>query len=229
MNTTDTPAGRGAAFVRVLTPSAAPTAILALGRWWHYQGAAHSIGDATLMAALATGALGAAVATRGSGSAPAYCAGVAGGLAAAAIAGYATGLALPLITWAVATALTAVAAVRARRSDQRGEVEHDRAMQVERLRAESEVQREAIRAQSRIEVANLTGQWQARAAALSAAAAPAYRFDAIDPDLLAISAEARAALASTTARLALETPTHAAPVKETASWTAATPAPAPTE
>lgn len=228
--TTDPPSGQGAAFVRVLMPAAAPSVILALGRWWHAEGAAHSIGDAALMSVLAAGALGAGLATRSTGSLPAYCAGTAGGLAAAAIAGYTSGLALPLITWAVATALTAVAAVRGHRAESRGEVEHARVMQRERLRAETEISREAIRAQSRIDVAQITGAWQARAAALTASAASAhtaYQVPPIDAGLLALSPEAKAALASPTARLALQPPRLADPREESESCDS-TPEPAPT-
>src|SRR5438445_6737604 len=98
MMTTEMPTGHGAVFVRVLMPAAAPSVILVLGRWWHTEGAAHSIGDAALMTVLAVGAAGFGAAARESGTLPAYCVGAAGGLAAAAIAGYASGLALPLIT-----------------------------------------------------------------------------------------------------------------------------------
>jgi hypothetical protein len=202
-----TAAGGGAAFVRAALPAAAPTVILALGRWWHEQGAAHSIGDAILMTALAGAAAvcGATVA-KGGGELPAYCLGTAGGLAAAAIAGYASGMALPLIVWAVSTAVTAIAAVRARRAEARAEREHTRQVERDRIHADTAIQREAIRAQSRIEVAAITGAWQARAAAITAATTPSYRVEPIDPELLALSAEARAALASPTARLALEAP-----------------------
>ena len=202
-----TTAGGGAAFVRAALPAAAPTLILALGRWWHQQGAAHSIGDAILMTALAgAAALCGAVTVKGGGELPAYCLGAAGGLTAAAVAGYASGLALPLIVWAVSTAVTAVAGIRARRADARAEREHARHIERDRLHADTQIQREAIRAQSCIEVAAITGAWQARAAAITAAASPAYRIEPIDPELLALSAEARAALASPTARLALEAP-----------------------
>lgn len=229
--TVDLPAGRGAAFVRVVAPAAGPSVILALGRWWHTEGAAHSVGDAALMSVLAVAAAasGAFVAQGEGGSElPAYCLGAAGGLAAAAVAGYASGMALPLILWAAATVLTAVAALRGRRADARAATEHERAMERERLRTEAAVQREAIRAQSRIEVAQITGAWQARAAALTAAS-PSYRAEAIDPELLELSAEARAALVSPTARLALQARPHTETEQEIAPWTTATPAPAPTE
>jgi hypothetical protein len=226
MSTDELPAP-GAAFVRVLMPAAAPSVILALGRWWHAQGAAHSIGDAALMSILAAGALGCAIATRGAAGVPAYCVGAAGGLAAAAIAGYATGLALPLITWAVATALTAIAALRGHRAETRGEVEHARVMERERLRAQTEIQREAIRAQSRIEVASITGAWQARAAAITAATArTAYQVPPIDAGLLALSPEAELALASPTVRRALEPHRPAEPAEESDACDL-TPEPAP--
>jgi hypothetical protein len=192
--------------VHVLTPAAAPTVILALGRWWHAEGAAHSLGDAALMGVLAAGAAACGLVTaqgEDGGELPAYCLGAAGGLAAAAVAGYASGLALPLILWATATALTAVAAIRGRKAQARAETEHERAMQRERLHTEAAVQREAIRAQSRIEVAQITGAWQARAAAITAASS-AHRVDQIDPQLLALSPEAQAALRSPSARLALQ-------------------------
>lgn len=205
--TTDPPTGHGAAFVRVLMPAAAPSLILTLGRWWHAEGAAHSIGDAALMTVFATAAAGLAIATRDGGTLPAYCAGTAGGLAAAAVAGYASGMALPLIMWATATVLTAIAAARSHKADTRAQGAHAREMERERLHAETEIQREAIRAQSRIEVASITGAWQARAAALTAASVPAYQVAPIDAGLLALSPEARAALDSPTARRALS-PVH---------------------
>lgn len=225
----DTFTGRGGAFVRAAMPAAAPSVILTLGRWWHTQGAAHSIGDAALMTVLAAGTAGcgAVAAYGGAGELAAYCVGTAGGLAAAAIAGYASGLALPLILWAAASVLAAVAAARSRKAEARGQSEHARAMERERLHTEAAVQREAIRAQSRIEVAQITGAWQARAAALTAGASPSYRVEAIDPQLLALSEEARAALASPTARLALQSRPETE--QETAPWTTATPQPAPTE
>jgi len=218
-----TAAGGGAAFVRAALPAAAPTVILALGRWWHSQGAAHSIGDAILMTTLAgTAAVCGAATAKGGGELPAYCLGTAGGLAAAAIAGYASGMALPLIVWAVSTAVTAIAAVRARRAEARAEREHARRIERDRLHADTQIQREAIRAQSRIEVAAITGAWQARATAITATAAPVYRVEPIDPELLALSAEARAALASPTARLALQPPTASAdPVFDRAAHDAA--------
>lgn len=227
--TVDTATGRGRAFVRVLMPAAAPSVILALGRWWHAEGAAHSIGDATLMTVLAAGAVGFGAAARHrGGSLPAYCVGAAGGLASAAIAGYASGLALPLITWAVATALTAIAALRSRKADAREATEHAREMERERLRADTEIQREAIRAQSRIEVAAITGAWQARAAQITASTSPATRVDQIDPQLLELSPEARAALASPTARLALAPSSRPADPGEESDSCDATPQPAPT-
>jgi len=225
--TTDTPAGHGAAFVRVLMPAAAPGVILALGRWWHTQGAAHSIGDAALMSVLAAGATVAGIAARGNGALPAYCVGAAGGLAAAAIAGYASGLALPLITWAVATALAAVAALRSRRADARADTAHSRDMERERLHADTAIHREAIRAQSRIEVAAITGAWQARAAAITAATTPAHPALQFDRRLLELSPEARAALDSPTARLALQ-PARPAAAREESDPCDATPQPAPT-
>ncbi|HEV2343469.1 MAG TPA: hypothetical protein VGS97_05195 [Actinocrinis sp.] len=206
-----TAAGGGAAFLRAALPAAAPTTLLALGRWWHTQGAAHSLGDAALMTTLASAtALCGALTVKGGGELPAYCLGAAGGLAAAAIAGYATGLALPLIVWAVSTAVTAVVGIRARRADTRAEREHAHQVERDRIHADTEIQREAIRAQSRIEAAQITGAWQARAAAITAATTPRYQIEPIDPGLLALSAEARAALASPTARLALEPPRPAA-------------------
>jgi hypothetical protein len=227
MMTGDMPVRRGAAFVRVLLPAAAPSVILMLGRWWHAEGAAHSLGDAALMTVLAAGATVVGIAAREGGSLPAYCVGAAGGLAAAAIAGYASGMALPLITWALATALTAIAAARSRRTDARAGTEHARVMERERLRAETEIQREAIRAQSRIEVAQLTGAWQARAASITAAASPAVRIAPFDEGLLALSPEARAALDSPSARLALQS-RRPADLGEEADSCDRVPAPVPT-
>ncbi|MEU7063261.1 hypothetical protein [Streptomyces sp. NPDC046161] len=140
-----------------LAPKAAPalatTTVLILGRIWNANGAQHSVGNAALMVVLAAGAATAGAFSSGNRSGGSVIAGTAfaasGGLALAGVAGYADGLSLPLLLWALATAIAYGLAARYWRTDRREAVAHERHREehahVERV--------EALRAGAQIEVA----------------------------------------------------------------------------
>lgn len=198
----------GAAFVRLdrLAPLLMSTPLLLLGRVWHAHGAAHSIGDAALLSLLsaATGTVGCVAAIAQAPVIAGIALGIGGGLAAAAIAGYSSGLSLPLITWAVATISAYAVAWRGWRADARREVEagHDRERQA--LECSTTLQTEVIRAQRDIRVAEINAHRDVRVAELTGRAgsdfearyglSSAPRVAPVDPRLLELSADARAAL-----------------------------------
>lgn len=117
-----------------LAPKAAPalatTTVLILGRMWNANGAEHSVGNAALMVVLATGAATAGAFASGGRSGDSVIAGTAfaasGGLALAGVAGYADGLSLPVLLWALATAVAYGLAARYWRTDRRETVAHQR-------------------------------------------------------------------------------------------------------
>ncbi|MEU5985046.1 hypothetical protein [Streptomyces sp. NPDC047434] len=144
-----------------VTPKAAPavatSTVLILGRIWNANGAEHSIGNATLMVVLAAGAATAgafASAGRRGGSVIAGTAFAAsGGLALAGVAGYADGLSLPLLLWALTTAVAYGLAARYWRTDRRDTVAYERRT-IERREDHAHIERvEALRAGAQIEVA----------------------------------------------------------------------------
>ena len=209
----------GAAFSRAL-PAISTTAVLALGRYWHAHGAAHSIGDAILAGALTVGCTVAAAVVDGAESATtrATALGLAGGCAAAGIVGYSGEMALPLIIWALATTAAYTLARRTWRTERHGEIDHNRRMQTDRARYDHELQVEAIRAHS----AELQAQYTLTAAAYQAKALAAVigaptAIPAIDPSALALSPSARAALEPSTLRLIEPTVLDQAPVTESAA------------
>ena len=193
----------GAAFSRAL-PGIATTGVLALGRYWHAHGAAHSIGDAILAGGLAAGCTIAATVVDGADSATtrATALGLAGGCAAAGIVGYSGEMALPLIIWALATTAAYALARRTWRTERNGQIEHDRRMDADRARYDHELQVEAIRAHA----LELQAQYSVTAAAYQAKALTAVigtqsAIPAVDPAALALSPSARAALEPSTLRL----------------------------
>ncbi|WP_406512737.1 hypothetical protein OG851_27070 [Streptomyces sp. NBC_00161] len=144
-----------------LAPKAAPalatTTVLILGRIWNANGAEHSVGNAALMVVLATGAATAGAFASGGRSGDSVLAGTAfaasGGLALAGVAGYADGLSLPLLLWALATAVAYGLAARYWRTDRRETVAHERHT-LGRREDHAHVERvEALRAGAQIEVA----------------------------------------------------------------------------
>ncbi|MFD3805040.1 hypothetical protein ACFWTC_15715 [Streptomyces sp. NPDC058619] len=144
-----------------LAPKAAPalatTTVLILGRIWNANGAEHSIGNAALMVVLATGAAAAGAFSAGNRSGGSVIAGTAfatsGGLALAGVAGYADGLSLPILLWALATAVAYGLAARYWRTDRREGVAHER-QTLGRREDHAHIERvEALRAGAQIEVA----------------------------------------------------------------------------
>ncbi|WP_030717857.1 hypothetical protein [Streptomyces sp. NRRL F-2580] len=145
----------------VLAPRAAPalatTTVLILGRIWNANGAEHSVGNAALMVVLATGAAAAGAFSSGNRAGGSVIAGTAfaasGGLALAGVAGYADGLSLPILLWALATAVAYGLAARYWRTDRRESVAHER-QTLGRREDHAHVERvEALRAGAQIEVA----------------------------------------------------------------------------
>lgn len=145
----------------VLAPKAAPaiatSTVLILGRVWNANGAEHSVGNATLMVVLATGAAAAgacaSVGRAGDGVLAGTCFAASGGLALAGVAGYADGLSLPLLLWALATAVAYGLAARYWRTDRRDTVTFERRMS-EKREDHSHIERiEAMRSRTQIEVA----------------------------------------------------------------------------
>jgi hypothetical protein len=157
-------------------PKAAPviatSTVLILARIWNAHGAEHSIGDAAVMGALATGAAfaGSKLATGEHGDATAAAIGftAAGTLALAGVSAYADGLPLPLLLWSLT--------FRQNRSERREQLAHDRATQVRRETQRHVETIEVIRARAQVEAAQAGGTYAtALAAALTARAAlPGY-------------------------------------------------------
>ncbi|MET9321505.1 hypothetical protein ABZX75_15140 [Streptomyces sp. NPDC003038] len=140
-----------------VAPALATTTVLILGRIWNANGAEHSIGNAALMVVLATGAATAGAFASGGRSGDSVIAGTAfatsGGLALAGVAGYADGLSLPILLWALATAVAYGLAARYWRTDRRETVAHER-QTLGRREDHAHVERvEALRAGAQIEVA----------------------------------------------------------------------------
>jgi hypothetical protein len=171
-------------------PKAAPviatSTVLILARLWNAHGAEHSIGDAAVMGALATGAAfaGSKLATGEHGDATAASIGftAAGTLALAGVSAYADGLPLPLLLWSVATVLAYVLTFRTSRAERREQLAHDRATQARRETQRHVETIEVIRARAQVEAAQAGGTYAtALAAALTARAAmPGYDPAAID-------------------------------------------------
>ena len=208
----------GAAFSRAL-PAISTTAVLALGRYWHAHGAAHSIGDAILAGGLAAGCTIAAAVVDGADSATtrATALGLAGGCVAAGIVGYSGEMALPLIVWALATTAAYALARRTWRTERHDEIDHARRMEADHARYDHELQVEAIRAHS----VELAAQYTVTAAAYQAKALAAVigtsaAIPAIDPAAFALSPAARAALEPSTLRLIEPQSADQAPVAQSA-------------
>ncbi|MEV3989050.1 hypothetical protein AB0J57_09075 [Streptomyces sp. NPDC049837] len=155
-------------------PAVATSTVLILGRIWNANGAEHSVGNAALMVALATGAatVGTVAAGRLGDSAITGTAFTAsGGLALAGVAGYADGVSLPLLLWALATTVAYGLAARYWRTDRRETLAYERHI-AERREEHAHVERvEALRAGAQIEVAREGAAYaEALAAALTARA-----------------------------------------------------------
>lgn len=175
-----------------LAPKAAPvlatSTVLILARIWNANGAQHSIGDASVMGALAVGAAfaGRSLATgqNGDGTAASIGFTAAGAFATAGVAAYTDGLPLPLLLWAVATVLAYILAGRHWRTDHREHIAYQRATETRRETQRHVETVELIRARASVETAREGAAYaNAFTAALTARAAlPGY-----DPTALAKS------------------------------------------
>ncbi|MFF1897368.1 hypothetical protein [Streptomyces sp. NPDC058206] len=177
-------------WVALAAPKAAPavatSTVLILGRIWNANGAEHSVGNAALMVVLAAGAATAgafAAAGRGGGdgvlAATAFA--TSGGLALAGVAGYADGLSLPLLLWALATAVAYGIAARYWRTDHRDTVAYERQTTVQR-EDHAHIERvEMLRSRTQIEAAR---ESVAYADALASALTARATLPAFDPQSL---------------------------------------------
>ncbi|WP_455361634.1 hypothetical protein [Streptomyces sp. SYSU K21746] len=164
------------------TPAIATSTVLILGRIWNANGAEHSLGNAALMTVLTAGAAAAGALAAAGRSGDSVLAGTAfatsGGLALAGVAGYADGIWLPLLLWALATAVAYGLAARYWRSDRRDTVAHER-QTAERREEHAHTERvETIRARTQIEVAREASTYAAALAEAMTARAALPGFDA---------------------------------------------------
>ncbi|MER7660692.1 hypothetical protein [Streptomyces sp. NPDC096193] len=166
-------------------PAVATSTVLILGRIWNANGAEHSVGNAALMVVLAAGAATAgAFASAGRAGDP-VIAGTAfatsGGLALAGVAGYTDGLALPLLLWALATAVTYGITARYWRTDRRDTVAFERHTTVRREEHGHIERVEALRAGAQIEVARTGAAYaeQLATAVITRAALPGFNPQAL--------------------------------------------------
>lgn len=166
------------------TPKAAPavatSTVLILGRIWNANGAEHSTGNAALMVVLAAGAATAGAFASAGRRGDSVIAGTAfaasGGLALAGVAGYADGLSLPLLLWALATAVAYGLAARYWRTDRRDTTAYERRT-TERREDHAHIERvEALRAGAQIEVARSGAAYaeQLATALITRAALPGF-------------------------------------------------------
>ncbi|WP_405507618.1 hypothetical protein OG323_14695 [Streptomyces cyaneofuscatus] len=167
------------------TPKVAPvigtSTVLILGRIWNANGAEHSAGNAALMVALAASAATAgAFAAAGHGGGDGALAGTAfatsGALALAGVAGYTDGWSLPILLWAVATAVAYGIAARYWRTDRRTTLAYERQTTVRREEHGHVERVEALRAGAQIEVARSGAAYaeQLATALITRATLPGY-------------------------------------------------------
>jgi hypothetical protein len=166
-------------------PAIATSTVLILARLWNAHGAQHSIGDATIMGALAIGAAfaGSKLASGRSGEPVAAAIGftAAGTLAFAGVAAYADGLPLPLLLWGIATVLGYVLTTRQRRTERRETTAYERAT-IDRRETQRHVETvEVIRARAQVETAR---EGSAYATALAAALTTRATLPGYDPAAL---------------------------------------------
>ncbi|MET9382960.1 hypothetical protein ABZY09_18285 [Streptomyces sp. NPDC002928] len=188
-------------WLAIAAPKAAPaiatTTVLALARIWNANGAEHSVGNAALMTALSLGAAVAGVCASIGRAGDPVIAGTAfaasGGLALAGVAGYADGLSLPLLLWALTTAVAYGLAARYWRTDRREHIAHERHTSGRREEHAHVERVEALRAGAQIEVARTGAAYaeQLAQALITRAALPGFDFTAVEaaglPGLPAVS------------------------------------------
>lgn len=162
------------------SPAVATSTVLILGRIWNANGAQHSVGNAALMVVLSAGAATAgAFASAGRAGDP-VIAGTAfatsGALALAGVAGYADGMLLPLLLWAVATAVAYGLAARYWRTDRRDTLAHERHMSEQRTEHAHVERVEALRSRAQIETARAGAAYaeSLAAALITRATLPGY-------------------------------------------------------
>ncbi|GAA1173474.1 hypothetical protein GCM10009654_33480 [Streptomyces hebeiensis] len=138
-------------------PVVATSTVLILGRIWNTNGAEHSVGNAALMVVLAAGSATAGAFASAGRAGNEVVAGTAfaasGSLALAGVAGYADGWSLPVLLWAVATAVAYGVAARHWRTDRRDAVAYERDTAARRVEHAHAERVEALRAGAQIEVA----------------------------------------------------------------------------
>lgn len=196
----------GAAFIRLdrLAPLALSTPVLVLGRIWHLHGAAHSIGDATLMGALSIGtAVVGCATTTASAVVTGTVLGLAGGLAAAAVAGYAASIWPGLVLWALGTVAGYAVAWRGWRAEARREAERAHEREMRQWKSCTTVDVAMIEARRDVAVALIGAERDVQVAQIGAEKEREFaeryglsrRASEVDPSLFTLSAEAQAALA----------------------------------
>ncbi|MER7851653.1 hypothetical protein ABTZ98_03760 [Streptomyces bacillaris] len=164
-----------------VAPAVATSTVLILGRIWNANGAEHSVGNAALMVVLTAGAATAgAFAATGHGGGDGVLAGTAfatsGALALAGVSGYADGWSLPILLWAVATAVAYGIAARYWRTDRRDRTAHERHTTVRREEHAHVERVEALRAGAQIEAARAGATYaeQLATALITRATLPGY-------------------------------------------------------
>ncbi|MEV6114826.1 hypothetical protein AB0L59_20500 [Streptomyces sp. NPDC052109] len=177
-------------WLAVIVPKAAPalatSTVLILARVWNANGAEHSVGNAVLMTALSLAAAAAGVCASIGRAGDSVIAGTAfaasGGLGFAAVAGYADGLSLPLLLWALATAIAYGLVARYWRTDRRERITHERQTSARREEHAHIERVEALRAGAQIEVARTGAAYaeQLAQALITRAALPGFDFKALE-------------------------------------------------
>ncbi|HET6358489.1 hypothetical protein [Streptomyces sp.] len=177
-------------WLAAVMPKAAPTlatsTLLILGRIWNANGAEHSVANAALITVLAAGAAAAGACAAigrsgGDGALAATAFATSGSLALAGVAGYADGISLPLLLWALATAVAYGLAARHWRTDRRQTVAYERHTS-ERHEEHAHIERvEALRARTQIEVAREASTY---ATALAEAMTARAALPGFDPAVL---------------------------------------------
>lgn len=196
----------GAAFMRMdrLAPLALSTPALVLGRIWHLHGAAHSIGDATLMGALSVGtAIVGCATTTASAVVTGTVLGLAGGLAASAVAGYAASIWPGLVLWALGTVAGYAVAWRGWRAEARRAAERAHEREGQQLAASTTMDVAMIEARRDVAVALIGAERDVQVAQIGAEKEREFaeryglsrRAGDVDPSLFTLSPEAQAALA----------------------------------
>ncbi|MET7826281.1 hypothetical protein ABZT23_16520 [Streptomyces sp. NPDC005386] len=176
-------------WLAIVAPKAAPavatSTVLILGRIWNANGAEHSVGNAALMVVLAAGSATAGAFASAGRAGDSLIAGTAfaasGGLALAGVSGYADGISLPLLLWALTTAVAYGLAARYWRTDRRAHIAHERHT-IERRETHAHVERvEALRAGAQIEVARTGAAYaeQLATALITRAALPGFNPQAL--------------------------------------------------